>query len=352
MITIIIQILNVKFIFAEEEALTGDGCVVLSYHAIGGAESYYNLSIKDFENQIRTLMRNNVQFITLKRLNDFYHNGVPLPKRSVLLTFDDCDETVYKNAFPILKKYGINFSIFLIMGQIGNKNHNGLSLLDLNQINEMNNSGLVEYGTHTYDMHYKDENANPIFLNLNKLNDFKQDIKLAKNEYNQIFGEDPKYFAYPYGFGTPETDYALMDENYKLILTLRYGVVQKGDVYFYVKRVLATNDNLERVFEWSTPKETIEYNINNNWGNGARVDVMVKNNGSATISNWTLTWTFPGDQKISNMQKANYTQDGSSVTVKSMNSNSTIKANSSIKFWFKLTYSGSNDKPSDILLTY
>jgi peptidoglycan/xylan/chitin deacetylase (PgdA/CDA1 family) len=87
------------------------------------------------------------------------------------------------------------------------------------------------------------------------------------------------------------------------------------------------------------------------WGSGASVNVAVTNNGSSAINGWTLEWTFSGNQKITNMWNANFTQNGSSVTVTSELYNSIIPANGGkVNFGFNISYSGSNVKPTSFTL--
>jgi len=72
----------------------------------------------------------------------------------------------------------------------------------------------------------------------------------------------------------------------------------------------------------------VAYKISNNWGNGANVDVTITNNGSNSISNWNLSWTFSGNQKISNLWCGKYTQTGANVTVTNESWNSNIQPGS------------------------
>jgi hypothetical protein len=89
----------------------------------------------------------------------------------------------------------------------------------------------------------------------------------------------------------------------------------------------------------------------NDWGSGATVSVTITNNGSSSINGWTLGWTFPGNQKITNMWNASYTQSGASVTATNQSYNSTIPANGGkVSFGFNLSYSGSNVKPASFTL--
>ena len=94
----------------------------------------------------------------------------------------------------------------------------------------------------------------------------------------------------------------------------------------------------------------IGYSIINDWGGGAMVNVTITNNGTTAINGWTLVWTFPGNQKISNLWNGAYTQSGTSVSVTNLNYNNEIAAGKSINFGFNLTYSGTNTKPASFTL--
>ena len=95
----------------------------------------------------------------------------------------------------------------------------------------------------------------------------------------------------------------------------------------------------------------VTYNILNDWGSGFTADVTIKNNGTAAINGWTLTWTFPGNQTITNLWNGTYTQSGASVSVKNMSYNATIGANGgTVNFGFNANYSGTNAKPASFQL--
>jgi mannan endo-1,4-beta-mannosidase len=100
-----------------------------------------------------------------------------------------------------------------------------------------------------------------------------------------------------------------------------------------------------------TGSYVVTYKISNDWGSGATIDVTIKNNTTAAVNGWTLAWTFPGTQKITNLWSGAYTQSGAAVTVKDAGYNSNIPANGgSVTFGFQITYSGANAKPTSITL--
>jgi endo-1,4-beta-xylanase len=89
----------------------------------------------------------------------------------------------------------------------------------------------------------------------------------------------------------------------------------------------------------------------NDWGSGATVNITIRNNTATAVNGWTLAWTFPGNQKVTNMWNASYSQNGASVSAKNLSYNDIIPANGgSQSFGFNLSYSGSNARPASFTL--
>lgn len=89
----------------------------------------------------------------------------------------------------------------------------------------------------------------------------------------------------------------------------------------------------------------------NDWGSGATVNITIKNNTATAVNGWTLDWTFPGNQKVTNMWNASYTQSGASVSANNLSYNNMIPANGGTQsFGFNLSYSGTNAKPTSFTL--
>lgn len=87
----------------------------------------------------------------------------------------------------------------------------------------------------------------------------------------------------------------------------------------------------------------------NQWGNGFTADVRITNRG-ASLSSWTLTWTFTGNQQVTNGWNAQISQSGQSVTARNATWNGSLPANGTVSFGFQATYSGSNPSPADFRL--
>jgi cellulase/cellobiase CelA1 len=79
--------------------------------------------------------------------------------------------------------------------------------------------------------------------------------------------------------------------------------------------------------------------------------VTITNRSTTTITGWTLGWTFPGNQQISNAWNATVTQSGQQVTARNVDHNRTLNANGgTAAFGFQATYSGTNANPATFTL--
>jgi xyloglucan-specific exo-beta-1,4-glucanase len=86
------------------------------------------------------------------------------------------------------------------------------------------------------------------------------------------------------------------------------------------------------------------------WGVGATVNIVIKNNGSTAVDGWILEWGFAGNQKITNSWCGDVVQNGNMVTVTNTAYNSSIPTGGSVSFGFNLTYSGINTQPTQFTL--
>jgi endoglucanase len=75
------------------------------------------------------------------------------------------------------------------------------------------------------------------------------------------------------------------------------------------------------------------YSVTNSWSGGFQAQVVLTN-GSAARTSWKLTWTFPGDQKITNLWNGTYTQSGEAVTVNNASYNGSVAAGGTVTVGF------------------
>jgi hypothetical protein len=82
------------------------------------------------------------------------------------------------------------------------------------------------------------------------------------------------------------------------------------------------------------------------WQGGFTANVTINNTGSSALSNWTLNFNFPGDQKVTSAWNATVTQSGSAVTATNMSYNGNIPPGGNTSFGFQGTWSSSNATPT------
>jgi cellulase/cellobiase CelA1 len=86
--------------------------------------------------------------------------------------------------------------------------------------------------------------------------------------------------------------------------------------------------------------------VKNEWSGGFTANVTVTNNGTTTVNGWSVGWTFPGDQKVTNAWNATVTQTGSAVTATNLSYNATIAPGGNVQFGFQGTWAGNDTSPS------
>jgi glucose/arabinose dehydrogenase len=92
----------------------------------------------------------------------------------------------------------------------------------------------------------------------------------------------------------------------------------------------------------------VRYELNQ-WDTGFTANVTVTHRGPA-LNGWTLTWTFPGTQQVTNSWNTQLTQNGQAVTARNATWNAGLPSNGTVTFGFQATYSGTNARPGDFRL--
>ncbi|RKT19896.1 cellulose 1,4-beta-cellobiosidase [Streptomyces sp. 1114.5] len=88
------------------------------------------------------------------------------------------------------------------------------------------------------------------------------------------------------------------------------------------------------------------YAVANDWGSGFTANVTVTNTGTAATKSWTVTWSWAGNQQITNSWNATTAQSGSAVTATSQSYNGALAPNATTSFGFQATSAGGNTAPS------
>ncbi len=166
--------------------------VVLLYHRFGDPRyPSTSVSLKDFEAQMRYLKENNYNVVSVMDLLKMFDKG-NIPPKTIVITIDDGYKTTMR-AFKILKKFGFPFTVFIYTKAVGNYP----DFLTQDDIGLLKNSGLVTFGNHSY-WHLKLSDKKDLTEGeLKKL--LLEDLEKSEERFEELVGEKPKIYAFPYG---------------------------------------------------------------------------------------------------------------------------------------------------------
>ncbi|MET8167610.1 glycoside hydrolase family 48 protein [Streptomyces sp. NPDC005329] len=90
---------------------------------------------------------------------------------------------------------------------------------------------------------------------------------------------------------------------------------------------------------------SVDYKTND-WGSGFTADLTLTNRGTDPISGWALTYSYTGNQKLTNGWNGSWSQSGQQITVNNASYNGTIAAGAAVGTGAQFTYSGTNAAPA------
>jgi hypothetical protein len=94
----------------------------------------------------------------------------------------------------------------------------------------------------------------------------------------------------------------------------------------------------------------VTYTLNSSWPGGFTAQVTISNTGSTTINGWSLTFTFPGDEKITSNFNGGFAQTGENATLTNASYNAAIAAGASITDGFQGSWSSSVASPTSFAI--
>ncbi|MBO5555905.1 MAG: polysaccharide deacetylase family protein [Oscillospiraceae bacterium] len=168
----------------------GHDVAVMMYHGVGHGSPDANLFVDpvDMEAQIVYMLENGytpIWFEDLEHVEDY--------EKPVLLTFDDGWENTYYYLLPLLEKYNVKATTFIITGDVGRYPGNKM---DLDMVKEMDASGLMSIQSHTVS-----------HIELNFLTDEQQrsEYEDSKLYIARNLGKEPYVLSYPIGASDQRT---------------------------------------------------------------------------------------------------------------------------------------------------
>lgn len=162
--------------------------------------------------------------------------GFSWPEKPVIISFDDGYRSNCEIAYPLLKKYGFKAEFSVITAPV-DSGHSFFCSWDM--LREMNDSGIIEIGSHTHNCHnpeyfgaLSDDGINGVQRKKGESDeDFNarvlEDIKLSCMRIADELGTPPSTFSYPFGSNDPDAD-RLVRELFRFSFNTRAGYYRTG----------------------------------------------------------------------------------------------------------------------------
>jgi len=177
------------------------GISILMYHQIGRftpmkSHRAVYCDIGRFRTQMRALHTLGVPVLSMSEAVACLAGRAPLPRRAVVLSFDDGCDNFYENALPVLEFFGYPAIVYAIAGLAGGvaewmaaHDHPTPSLMSFGRLREISAHG-IEVGSHGM-RHVRLAGMSP-----NRLRD---EVAGSRERLEQELGQAVRHFCYPYG---------------------------------------------------------------------------------------------------------------------------------------------------------
>lgn len=207
---------------------------VIMYHSIDDNYMKTKLSVspESFARQMEFLHKHKYNVVGLDKIVQYIKNNEPIPPKTLAITFDDGFYNNYEYAYPVLKKYNIPATIFVIVGKIGQPGYVGWE-----QIKEMADSGIITIGSHTMShLWLPSMGTKQLLYELNK----------SKEVLEDGLGRDVDLLCYPIGAHNERVQREARQAGYMCAVATNPGPLASADDIYAIKRIRIsrTSDNL------------------------------------------------------------------------------------------------------------
>ena len=259
-----------------EESYTANVPVLMYHHIDEEGNDDVNISSELFEAQMAALAEEGYTAVFPDDLAAYVYEGKALPDKPVVITFDDGYLSNYEYAWPILEKYGMKATIFVIGSTIGNTEHYKdtdypiTPHFSYEQGAEMVASGVISIQSHTYDMHqwapYEDSDQpreNILALEGESEEDYRSLLSADCQKIRQVIQEgmgeaSVHVMAYPSGQFDTLSQVTLLENGFDITFTTQVGnnTLIKGQPQSLLglhRYNMNESVSVEQMLEWVSP---------------------------------------------------------------------------------------------------
>ena len=189
---------------------------IIMYHLVTKNSRYvgkHGITPTELESDLKYLKDNGYETIVMEDLIAFVKNGTNLPKKPVVLTFDDGNSSDYRYLYPLLQKYDMK-AVVSVLGRPVDEctilatacdQPKIFPTLTWDQVKEMHESKYIEIQNHSYDMHGSNGSAKRQGEDPESYRKrLREDLIKLQERMKEMSGAVPNTFTYPRGIVSDE----------------------------------------------------------------------------------------------------------------------------------------------------
>ncbi|MCH2157338.1 MAG: polysaccharide deacetylase family protein [Oleiphilaceae bacterium] len=181
-------------------AFTAQSAVILQYHHVSDkTPPSTSISPQLFDQHLEHIEQQGFSVWPLPKLVQHLQQGSTIPDKVVSITFDDAYESVYRSAFPALKKRNMPFTIFVATQAIKKNNQLFMTWDQLKEVTQFGATIANHTHTHLHLVRKQEGETNEDWRAR-----LREDILRAEKIIDQNIPNTSKLLAYPYGEYTQE----------------------------------------------------------------------------------------------------------------------------------------------------
>ncbi len=201
---LIIGLFGSEVLFALEKtkvkssSKVGSEAIVFMYHRFGNSKyPSTNIRLEQFQAHLDYIQNNGYSVWKLSKIVRYLKEQKSIPPKTVALSVDDAYISTYTKAYPVLKKLGYPFTVFVNTHPVDVRSK---SYMSWDQMREMARNG-VEFSNHSLTHEYM--LPSPSETKQEWKERFKREVLLAQKRLQEELGKstntNPKMFSYPFG---------------------------------------------------------------------------------------------------------------------------------------------------------
>ena len=246
-LVILLLCISVAFVVQQYYELRQPGVIVLLYHKVEQSDGgdKYTLTLSRFEEQLAYLSNQGYRTLLPREIvkSKFQHN----PSKTIILSFDDGTIDHYNTVYPMLKKYGLKGTFFVISKYVGSPGS-----LNEKQIVEMAQNDM-EIGSHSYSHPFLDE------LDARELH---YELKKSKDDLKTFCKQEIVSLAPPGGWFDDRVVKEARDVGYMGLFGCEIGVNDLTKGPFVYKRIEVLSDiSLQEFKDLLNPQKVLSYKV-------------------------------------------------------------------------------------------